>query len=39
MVVLDGIKKQFNFNNLIDNKPGAHSLEFIQAGNPRNKDC
>ena len=32
------IKKQFNFNKLIDDKPGAYSVEFIQAGNPSNKD-
>ena len=32
MVVYDYIK-QFNFNKLIDNKPGAYSTEFIQANN------
>ena len=31
-------KKQFNFNKLIDNKPGAYSVEFIQTDNPSSKD-
>ena len=31
-------KKQLNFNKLIDSKPGAYSVEFIQAGNLSNKD-
>lgn len=34
----DCIKKQFNFNKLIDNKPGAFSMEFIQSSNPSSKD-
>ena len=31
-------KKKSNFNKLIDNKPGAYSVEFIQPDNPSNKD-
>ena len=33
-----GLYKKNNFNEMIDNKPGAYSVEFIQAGNPSNKD-
>ena len=29
--------EQFNFNKLIENKPGGYSVEFIEAGNPSNK--
>ena len=30
--------KKFTFNILIENKPGAYSIEFIQAGNPLGLD-
>ena len=28
------LKKQFNFNKLIGNKPGAYAVKFIRDGNP-----
>ena len=31
-------KKQFNFNKLVDNRPGVYSVVFIQTVNPLNKD-
>ena len=30
-------EKQFNFNKLMDSKPGAYTVEFNQTGNPSNK--
>ena len=38
IVVYDYTKREFNFNEVIDNKLGANSVELIQACHPSNKN-